>query len=51
MDYKELSEIEMIEISGGESGWYYIGYAAGAVDKALGKFFFYNPTLWRTSVK
>lgn len=36
INLEKLNEKEIREINGGESGWYYIAYAAGAVDKWLG---------------
>lgn len=39
---KDLSEKELIEITGGETGWYYLGKAIGTVDSFLGELFFTN---------
>jgi len=46
---ENLTEKELIEISGGESGWYYLGRAVGSVDHFLGKLFFSNEiVVWST---
>lgn len=47
---KDLSEKELIEISGGKSGWYYLGYAVGSVDSFLGKLFFSNDVVQWTNI-
>jgi bacteriocin-like protein len=45
---ENLTEKELIEISGGETGWYYLGKAVGEVDVFLGKLFFSNEIIhWR----
>lgn len=35
MNLKELSSIELIEINGGESFWYWVAYGIGATVKLL----------------
>lgn len=45
---RNLTEKELFEISGGETGWYYLGKAVGEVDVFLGKLFFSNEIIhWR----
>ena len=47
---KDLSKKEVLEISRGKIGWYYLGSTVGSVDRFLGKLFFINNIVQWTNI-